>query len=162
MSDPDDLTIHAGRVLPEWIDANGHMNVAWYGLVFDQAVDALWARIGHDDDYRRQHASTTFAVESHTRYLQELREGERFAVSARIVGVDAKRVHQWQMLRALDDGRLAATCEWLHLHVSLTTRRVSPWPDTIVGELAALHSAQRHLPGPDGVSAAISLQRRKS
>ena len=35
------IEVTRGTVLPEWIDINDHMNVAYYLLAFDQAVDAL-------------------------------------------------------------------------------------------------------------------------
>jgi acyl-CoA thioester hydrolase len=31
-----------------------------------------------------------------------------------------------------EDGFLAATAEWMSLHVDMTTRRVAPWPDKIL------------------------------
>ena len=40
-------------VRPEWIDYNGHMNVAHYVAVFDHATEAFHAVIGVDDAYRR-------------------------------------------------------------------------------------------------------------
>ncbi|MEL7537367.1 MAG: thioesterase family protein [Pseudomonadota bacterium] len=159
MRDDSGLTVHRGQVLAEWIDANGHMNVAWYGLVFDQAVDALWERIGHDPDYRQQHRSTTFAAESHSRYLKEIGDGETFVVQTRIVDMDERRVHQFQQLYADSDSRLVATCEWMHLHVSLATRRVSAWPADIYDQLAMLAREQRDWPAPDGLAASIGMRR---
>ena len=32
---------YEGEVLPQWIDANGHMNLAYDVVLFDQAIDAL-------------------------------------------------------------------------------------------------------------------------
>ena len=148
-----------GVVEPAWIDANAHMNVAYYGLVFDQAVDALWAAIGHDDAYRKAQRSTTFAVEAHTRFLAEIAEGEAFAVTARIIAVDNKRVHQWQELTATRDNRVAATCEWMHLHVDLDTRRVAPWPAEIRQALSELYSRDQGRPAPEGLSRSVSMQR---
>ncbi len=133
----DAPVVHRGKVQPEWIDVNGHMNVAWYMLAFDFGIDDLWHGFGMTDGLREETGSSTFAVESHIRYLQELMEGETFIVAARILGWDAKRLHQFQYLFSADTGKLSATCEWLHLHVNLNDRRVAPWPEALLDGLAA-------------------------
>jgi len=43
------IDIHRSTVLPEWLDWNGHMNVAFYVLAFDQASGpscATWGSAG--------------------------------------------------------------------------------------------------------------------
>ena len=52
-----------GIVKPEWIDANGHMNVAYYVLAFDLGVDALWESFGITNEYVENSCGSTFAVE---------------------------------------------------------------------------------------------------
>ena len=84
------ITVAEGDVKPEWIDINGHMNVAYYILAFDIGVDALWARVGITDDYIRQRKLSTFAVESHITYQGELSLGDRYRVSTQILAVDEK------------------------------------------------------------------------
>jgi len=56
------VEVMRGQVLPEWIDINDHMNVAYYLLAFDRAVDVLWSQFGLDEDYVRTHSSSTIAV----------------------------------------------------------------------------------------------------
>lgn len=126
------IEIAEGRVLPEWIDVNGHMNVAWYVLAFDQAVDALFAGFGVTDDYIRSGAGSTFAVECHVTYQRELKEGDPYRVTADVLAYDEKRVHQFQRMYHATEGWLAATAEWMNLHVSLETRRVAPWPANVL------------------------------
>ena len=46
------LNLHRATVLPEWLDYNGHMNVAYYVLAFDHSTDALLDFIGFDTPYR--------------------------------------------------------------------------------------------------------------
>ena len=50
-SQTEGVSILRGKVLPEWIDVNGHMNVAYYVLVFDRAIDVLWERLGITSEY---------------------------------------------------------------------------------------------------------------
>ncbi len=135
------------------------MNVAWYGFVFDAAVDTFWERIGHTAAYRQARQLTTFAVESHTRYLREIRANEDFSVSVRVIDVDSKRIHQFQSMYAADDGRLVATCEWMHLHVNLATRRVAAWEEDIAATIRDYHDQHRKLAEPEGLRAAIGIRR---
>ena len=126
------MTVAEGNVEPEWIDINGHMNVAYYLLAFDRGVDALWTRVGITDEYVAERRRSTFAVEAHVTYQRELHEGDPYRVTSQILAIDEKRVHQFQRLYHADEGFLAATGEWLTLHVNLETRRVCRWPDDIL------------------------------
>jgi len=120
-----------GTVLPEWIDINDHMNVAYYVLAFDQGVDLLWGRFGLTDEYIRTHNSSTFAVESHITWQREISEGDPYVVTSQVLAFDEKRIHQFMRMYHADEHYLVATAEWMNLHVDLETRRVAPWPDDI-------------------------------
>ena len=63
------------EVRSEWIDDNGHLNLAYYLVLFDWATDALWAAIGLGDGLRAA-GHGTFAAESHILYRAELVAGE--------------------------------------------------------------------------------------
>ena len=62
MTIPAPLEIYRAVVEPDWIDYNGHMNVAYYVLVFDRATDAFLDYIGLDDALRAAAGSSTFSV----------------------------------------------------------------------------------------------------
>lgn len=124
-----------GVVRPEWIDANGHMNVAYYVLAFDLGVDSLWEEFGITTDYIEQESGSTFAVESHITYQEELVVDDPYFVTAQILAYDDKRIHQFQRLYHAEKKFLAATAEWMNLHVDLKERRVSPWPESILAKL---------------------------
>lgn len=151
------VEVSAGRVLPDWIDINDHMNVAYYMLAFDQGVDALWDRFGITDDHIREMNSSTFAVESHVIYRRELHLDDPYVVTAQILAYDAKRIHQFQRLYHADGHYLAATCEWMSLHIDLNTRRVAPWPKTILDDIAraAERQGEGSWPGEAGRQIAI-------
>ena len=142
MTELQGLTVTTGTVVPEWIDINGHMNVAYYVLAFDKAVDDLWAQLGITDEYIRSGAGTTFAVECHVTYQRELREGDPYVVTSEILAYDEKRIHQFQRMYHAQEKFLSATAEWMNLHVSLATRRVSPWPDFALRALDELTAGQ--------------------
>jgi acyl-CoA thioester hydrolase len=137
-----------GIVKPEWIDINGHMNVAYYVLAFDLAVDAHWTQFGINDEYIRNSRRSTFAVESHVSYLRELREGQPYCIKSQILAYDEKRIHQFQRMFHADDEYLAATAEWMNLHVDLDTRRVTAWPDAVLQSIGERARKQESGPFP--------------
>ena len=127
----DGTEIVRGRVLAEWIDLNGHMNVASYVTAFEVAVYALWERFGMASDYQAATGNTTFAVETHTTYKRELNEGDTYIITAQVLAWDGKRVHSFLRMYDERQGFLAATIEWLGLHVALAERRAIDWPDAV-------------------------------
>lgn len=142
------VEIVAGRVLPEWIDINNHMNVAYYVLAFDQGVDSLWQRFGMTYDHIREMNSSTFAVEAHVVYRRELTLDDPYVVTAQILAYDEKRIHTFQRMYHGEEEYLVATAEWMNLHVDLATRRVAPWPATILEDIGQVAGAQGELAAP--------------
>ena len=139
------LFVEEHRVLPEWIDINGHMNVAYYVLAFDICVDALWERIGITDEYVEKRQLSTFAVESHVTYQAELKLDDPFRIVTQLLAVDEKRLHQYQCMYHAEQGYLAATAEWLNVHVNLRTRRVTPFPPEILQAFVDVASEQERI-----------------
>jgi acyl-CoA thioester hydrolase len=137
-----------GKVLPEWIDINNHMNVAYYVLAFDQGVDLLWSRFGLTDEYIRNHNNSTFAVESHITWQRELSEADRYIVTSQVLAFDEKRIHQFMRMYHADEHYLVATAEWMNLHVDLDVRRVAPWPHEIREFIAKFVADQGEQPWP--------------
>lgn len=153
---------HRAEVLPEWIDYNGHMNVAYYVLAFDHATDAFYDYLGLDADYRRTMAGSTFAVESYVTYQREVLEADPLRFTTQLIAYDSKRLRFFHRMYHATDGYLAATSEWLSLHVDLKSRRVAPMPDWIQTRLAAVWEKHRDLELPQEVGQAVhgpSMQR---
>ena len=150
--------VFTSTVQPEWIDINDHMNVAYYVLAFDLAVDAVWTQLGITDDYIASQKNSTFAVEAHVTYQRELRLDEPFVITAQLLAFDAKRIHQFMRMYHAAEGYLAATAEWLNLHVDMSTRRVSPWPDAILDAMHAFVSKQEARPLPAEVGRRINVR----
>lgn len=142
------IEVSRGRVPPEWIDINEHMNVAYYVLAFDQGVDSLWERFGITASHIREMESSTFAVEAHVVYRRELKLDDPFIVTAQVLAFDEKRIHQFQRLYHAEAGFLAATAEWMNLHVDLGTRRVAPWPAGILADIGSVAAGQGAWPWP--------------
>ena len=69
------LDIHRSTVLPEWVDWNGHMNVAYYVLAFDQASGTFMRNMGLGRHYVEGKHGMTFVLETHVTYDREMRGG---------------------------------------------------------------------------------------
>ena len=96
---PAPLEIYSERVRPEWIDHNGHMNVAYYLMAFDEAAGAVANQIGYTNEYRKSKNIGTFIGDYHIRYVREVLEGDLLSFTYRIVACDEKRFHYWQVQR---------------------------------------------------------------
>lgn len=159
MSEFEGIEVARGVVLPDWIDINKHMNVAYYVLAFDQGVDNLWSRFGLTDEYIDKHNSSTFAVESHIMWLRELPEAAPYFVTSQILAFDEKRIHQFMRMYHADRHYLAATAEWMNLHVDLQQRRVAPWPGEIRERISSFVSEQGTLQWPAEAGRQMSIKK---
>lgn len=118
------------------MDAYGHMNMAYYLVVFDLATDALWPRLGLGPAFRAQGLGT-FAAETWVNYVRELREGMPLACESEVLGFDGKRLLALHRMRHAAEGWLAAENEVLYLCVDLEARRVAGWPPAVLERFAA-------------------------
>ena len=144
-------------VRPEWIDFNGHLNMAYYNVLFDEAVDDLYPSLGFGADYQKT-GFTTYVAEFHVCYLRELHEGDEVTVTFYIVENDAKKFHAYQEIWH-SDGWLAATAEGLTLHVDQSGPRVAPMPDHILQNLTEMQETQGPLPDDNRIGRRIALKR---
>ncbi|MEM7520052.1 MAG: thioesterase family protein [Pseudomonadota bacterium] len=145
-------------VLPEWIDFNGHLNMAYYNVLFDQSVDELYPLLGFGEDYVRTTGCTTYVAEFHVCYLRELHVHDRVTCSFFLVQHDAKRFHSYCEMHHTD-GWLAATAEGLTLHVDQSGPKVAEMPDAIQTALTDYAATQGPLPENARVGRRISLKR---
>ncbi len=152
---------HRDRVRPEWIDYNGHMNVAYYVLAFDLATDAFYDYLGIGEGYKNSTNFSTFAVEMNVSYIREVREGDPLVFTTRLLGCDAKRLHHFHEMHQAEEGWLAASCEFLSLHIDMSKRRTAPFPDRIQTRLDAVAAAHAALPVPDRVGRRIAMPPRQ-
>ena len=146
------------RVEPGWIDYNGHLNMAYYNVLFDRAVDEVYELLGLGLDYVRSARCSTFTAEVHVRYLRELLLDAPVKVTFRLLGFDAKRLHYFEELYHADEGWLSATSENMALNVDMTVKKTAAFPDEVVARLAAMKSAHDKLPVPDGVGRRIAMK----
>jgi acyl-CoA thioester hydrolase len=85
------LSLYTDSVRPEWIDYNGHMNVAYYVLLVDRAMDVFFNFVGVGRDYVKAENKSLFAIDSRIVYLRELIVGAPVRCTSQLFGFDAKR-----------------------------------------------------------------------
>ena len=154
------LDVYRGAVPADWIDYNGHMNIAYYMLVFDRASDALFDRLDVGPAYRRRSNHTLYVLEAHITYERELKEGDTLRVTAQLIDADAKRQHFFFATHHAEHGYVAATTEMLALHVDLTGPRSVPFPAEQQSEIDRLLAEHRRLARPAQLGRVIGIRRR--
>jgi acyl-CoA thioester hydrolase len=152
---------HRGVVRPDWIDANGHMNVGFYVVAFDHATDSFAEQLGVAWPYVEHRLGMTFILEAHATFARELREGEPLRVTTQILDFDDKRLHLFHTMYHADAGYRAATNELLMMHVDYAGRRAAPWPAETMRRLQAMAAAHRALPRPAEAGRPIAIRRAR-
>ncbi len=139
------------RVVPDWIDYNGHMNMAYYHVLFDRAVEEGFSLVGLGHEYLEERKASFFAAEIHTTYKRELKVHDEVRVTLQLIDFDEKRLHFYMEIRHAAEGWVAATSEHLSLHVDMGTRKVRPFPDDILTNLGVMKAAHARLARPSAV-----------
>ena len=145
------------EIRPEWIDFNGHLNMAYYSVLFDEGCSPDFQALGFDEAYRTDPGYTTMVADFRIRYLRELHLGDRVRCSFQIVRVGAKAFHFCQELFH-SDGWVAATSETVSLHVDMKARKVVPYTAArrkALDDMAAQHA---QWPVPDWVGLPLGVR----
>ena len=156
---PTLIDLHHEKVRPEWVDYNGHMNVAYYVLVFDHATDALLDRIGLDKTHRESSGNSVFVAEAHLTYEKEVMEGDILRVSTQVIDSDQKRIHIFHRMHSDGKDDLIATNELMILSVNLKARRVTPFAQEVLANLRPIAASHRKLPRPNQAGRVIGFHR---
>jgi acyl-CoA thioester hydrolase len=147
-------------VQSEYIDANGHMNVGYYTLMFDKALDLPWELLGIYSKLLLQQGMSSFTLETHITYQRELKLGDPLHFDIRILDFDVKRVHYFLRMFHARERFLAATCEQISICMDMNVRRSTAWSEHALKNIAALHAAHASLPKPPEAGRAIGIRRK--
>ena len=148
------------KVLPEWIDYNGHMNVAYYTLAIDQLMDEVFDALGVGVALVKSHRMGPMALVNQVHFLNELLEGDEFCIDLQVLDSDQKRMHYFVTMQHLAKGVPAATYEGLSMNVDLEARRSAPYPPEALARIEALTRAHAGLPKPELAGARIGIRRK--
>lgn len=154
---PEQEAIFETVVKPEWIDHNGHMNVGYFVVAFDEATDAVYETWGIGMDYPETSGCSVFTLGVNVDYLAELFEGNHLRIETVLVDHDEKRIHYYHRMFDADTGKLAATNECLCMNVSLESRKSSPFPPRV---LDLLDKSRHAGEAPEGFGRRLEIRRR--
>lgn len=111
-------------IKPEWIDYNGHLQDAYYGLIASEGINQMMIDIGIDQAYREAGKGTIYTIEDHRFYLNEIKGLRDVLCKSFVLDADKKRVHLLQEIWSED--QLGAVVESMLLHV-----RQKPQPHAV-------------------------------
>ena len=118
------------KIIKDWTDYNGHMNVAYYVLIFDQyGSEVLLSSFNMGEHSAKTTKKSTMVIESHITYNHEVKEGDDVDINLIYCDYDKKRIqYKLEMIHA-EKKYLAASLEALSLYVDLNERKVSDFEE---------------------------------
>ena len=118
------------KIIKDWTDYNGHMNVAYYVLIFDlYAAELLMTKFKMGEHSAKTEKKSTMVVETHTTYNNEVKEGEEVDVFISNFDHDRKRLHYKLEMYEKSKNILSATTEVLSLYIDLNHRKVAEFEE---------------------------------
>jgi len=160
LSQPAPFLSSIMQIEPQWIDYNGHLNMAYYNVLFDRAVDETYELIGVGTSYVATRRQSVFTAEVHVRYLRELHAGDPVRVTFQLLDYDAKRMHFFEQLFYAADGWVSATSENMALHVDMAAGKTAAFPSDLAAGLAKMKAAHAKLPVPEAAGHRIAMSDR--
>ena len=155
------LSPYRATIDATWIDYNGHLRDAYYGLVLSYATDEVMDQLGLDAAYRTSTHCTLYTLEVHVHYLHEVKASDELTVESLVLDCDRKRIHLGSVFRCARVAEPVATAESMLLHVRQGDKpSVVPFPDPIATRLQALQLAAEPRAAVGPGSRAIQLVRR--
>ena len=161
MSAPDVLPPYRATIEPTYIDYNGHLRDAYYGLIFSYAIDDVMDRLGLDAGYRAATACTLYTLEMHVHYLHEVKSSDELTVGTSILDADRKRFHAGSVFRCTRLAEPVAIVDAMLLHVHQGEKvTTAPFPAEIEARLQTLKLTPEALAAFGPISRRIELRRR--
>ena len=124
------LYLNSKKIIKDWTDYNGHMNVAYYVLIFDLfGAEILMNRFHMGEESAKTNKKSTMVVESHITYNEELKEGDEVDVNLLYFDHDKKRLQYKLEMIHKEKKYVASTIETLSLYVDLSLRKVAEFEE---------------------------------
>ena len=113
------------KIIKEWVDYNNHLNMAYYILIFDKACEVLLEKFKMGAESAKIEKKSTMVVETNTKYISEVKEGNEVDTMLTFFDHDKKRLHLKLEIIEKKTKKVSASIEWLSLYVNLETRKVT-------------------------------------
>ena len=156
-----ELPIYRAAIDPGWIDFNGHLRDAYYGLVASYAIDDVMDYLGLDAAYRARTHCTLYTLEMHLHYLHEVKSSDDLSVVSSVFDFDRKRIQVGCRFSCSRVSESVATAEMMLLHVHQGDKpAAASFPDEVSAKLEALKvpSAAREAFGPSSRKIELKLR----
>jgi len=130
------------KIIKEWVDYNNHLNMAYYILIFDQALEVVLEKFKMGADSAKNEKRSTMVVETNTKYINEIKESDEVDIMLTFFDHDKKRLYLKLEMIEKKTKKITASIEWLSLYVNLETRKVSEFENhkiKIMGDFIALN-----------------------
>jgi acyl-CoA thioester hydrolase len=154
------LRLWREEVLPDWVDYNGHLNEAYYLLIFSHATDAFMDHIGMTPGPEHRKETSLYTLETHLCYLEECSAGQEVEIATQLLDLDKKRFHIFHAMTLAGREELLATAEMVSLHVEMSGPRAAAFPPETLARLEAIHSRHKALPRPTQVNGVMGLKKK--
>jgi acyl-CoA thioester hydrolase len=156
-----ELPIYRARIESSWIDYNGHLRDAYYGLVASYALDEVMDHLGLDASYRESTQCTLYTLEMHVHYLHEVKGTDDLGVNSLILDFDRKRIHVGCRFTCSRVAEPVATADMMLLHVRQGDKpSVASFPEAVLAKLEALQLSPAAAEAFGPSSRKIELKRR--
>ncbi len=143
--------LHSEMLKEEWLDGYGHLNEAYYLVPFSNTTWLLQDQFGIGMDYFHKTACAVYTVETHIRYLYDVRQPAIMDIQSIILGSDTKRI--WFAHQMLVGDKVCATGEFMALHHNTSSGRTENMPEEVQARLKAAEVEEK----PPWVSRQIGL-----
>ncbi|NKB77184.1 MAG: hypothetical protein GKR96_09095 [Gammaproteobacteria bacterium] len=148
------LKLHNEPLQEAWLDAYGHLNEAYYLVPFSNTTWKLQDHFDIGVDYFEETGCAIYTVETHLRYLSDVRKTALMEIESMILGVDAKRI--WFAHKMMVNDVLCATGEFMVLHYDTNANRTTAMPNSVIETLGRAATDSR----PEWVGRRLSLDKR--
>ena len=124
------IYLNSKKIVKDWTDYNGHMNVAYYVLIFDiYGAEKLMSDFKMGEHSAKTTKKSTMMVESHITYNQELILNDEVDINLVYFNHDKKRLQYKMEMIHKEKKYLASTIEVLALYVDLNERKVAEFEE---------------------------------
>ena len=148
------------KVLKEWLDYNGHMNVAYYTRAFDKSLDIfLEDFLGIGETHAYENSQGPFVVQAHYHYLSEMKLNEKFNVHLFVIDCDKKKMHLCLEIFSKLQEKVIAVVEQVLINVNLKLRKSEQYPSWAFEKLLKLKNAHKNALLPSAFGKSIGLKK---
>ena len=148
-------------VQPAWIDYNGHMNMGYYLVAFDQiATDSFFDYLGIGVAHKQATGKSTFSLAANIDFIAEVVEGDPLRFTTQLVDFDHKRLHFMHCLYHGEEGYLSASNENLGMYIDMSTRRSTRFSEQQMERFAQELALGRQHPAAQQLGRRLGIRRQ--